>query len=152
MNFRATSEVKFVDLSRVMQRIVPALVDSVEEGCEAVVAEAQTIVPVDTGALKESIHTASVELVGSTVQGHVVADEPYAAFVRVRYRATRSGIAGSGSGSVLSIVARSDGAAVYASGARHGETSDTRRIRQAGTHGILIRESGTVSPAAGPGS
>ena len=81
MNFRASSEVKFVDLSRIMQRIVPALVDSVEEGCEAVVAEAQTIVPVDTGALKESIHTASVELVGSTVQGHVVADEPYAAYV-----------------------------------------------------------------------
>ena len=96
MNFRASSEVKFVDLSRIMQRIVPALVDSVEEGCEAVVAEAQTIVPVDTGALKESIHTASVELVGSTVQGHVVADEPYAAYVE--YGTGQRGAASPGAG------------------------------------------------------
>lgn len=81
MNFRATSEVKFVDLSRVMQAIVPALVGAVTDGCQAVADEAQAIVPVDTGALKESIHTATVELVGSVVQGSVVADEPYAAYV-----------------------------------------------------------------------
>lgn len=81
MNFRATSEVKFVDLSRIMQLVVPPLTAAVTEASEAVATEAQTIVPVDTGALKESIHVASVELVGSTVQGHVVADEPYAAFV-----------------------------------------------------------------------
>ena len=81
MNFRATSQVKFLDLSRVMQAIVPALVGAVTEGCQAVVDEAQGIVPVDTGALKESIHTATVELVGSVVQGSVVADSDHAMFI-----------------------------------------------------------------------
>ena len=82
MNFRATSEVKFVDLSRVMQATVLALVGAVTEGCEAVVDEAQMIAPVgETGDLVGSIHTASVQLVGSVVQGFVVADSDHAMFV-----------------------------------------------------------------------
>jgi HK97 gp10 family phage protein len=64
-----------------MQKVVPALVDAVTEACETVVEEAQAIVPVDTGELRESIHTASVELVGSTVQGNVEASAPHAGFV-----------------------------------------------------------------------
>ena len=81
MNFRAESTFKPVDLSRIMQRIVPALVEAVTDGCTAVVGEAQAIVPVDTGELKDSIHTASVELVGNAVRGNVVADAPHAGFV-----------------------------------------------------------------------
>lgn len=81
MNFRATSEFKPVDLSRIMQRIVPPLVAAVTESCTAVVGEAQVIVPVDTGELKDSIHTASVELVGTEVRGVVTASAPHAGFV-----------------------------------------------------------------------
>lgn len=64
-----------------MQAIVPKLVAAVTEGSEAVAAEAQAIVPVDTGELRDSIHVDSVELVGSTVQGVVSADSGHAAYV-----------------------------------------------------------------------
>ena len=81
MNFRAQSTFKPADLSRLMQRIVPQLVAAVQEGCAAVVEEAEAIVPVDSGDLKDSIHIKSVELVGNSVNGNVVADAGYAGFV-----------------------------------------------------------------------
>jgi HK97 gp10 family phage protein len=81
MNFRASSTFKPVDLVRIQQTFVPKIVAAVTEGCTAVVEEAQTIVPVDTGELKDSIHTASVQLEGTVVSGTVTADAPHAEFV-----------------------------------------------------------------------
>ena len=81
MNFKAQSDFRPADLSRLMQSMIPRIAAAVTEGCEAVVTEAQSIVPIDTGELSASIHTASVQLVGSVVSGTVVADAPHAAFV-----------------------------------------------------------------------
>lgn len=83
MNFRATSTFKPADLVRIQQLFVPKIVAAVTEGCAAVVEEAQAIVPRDTDELHDSIHTASVSLVGSQVQGSVVASAPHAKFVEL---------------------------------------------------------------------
>lgn len=80
MNFKASSTFKPVDLVALQRKFVPKLVEAVTEGCAAVVEEAQSIVPVAGGQLRDSIHTASVELVGTKVTGTVVADAPHAAF------------------------------------------------------------------------
>lgn len=81
MNFRTSAKFTPVSISRLMQTQVPKMVAAIEQGCEAVVTEAEAIVPVDTGELRESIHVASVSLIGTTVQGSVVADAPHAAYV-----------------------------------------------------------------------
>ena len=81
MNFKAQSEFKPVDLSRIMAQIVPKLVTAVTESCEAVSTEAAAIAPVETGALRESIHVGTVELVGTVVEGTVGSSLSYAAFV-----------------------------------------------------------------------
>lgn len=81
MNFRASATFKPVDLQRIQQKFVPKIVAAVTEGCGAVVTEAQAIAPVDTGELKESIHTASVQPVGTKVSGTVVASAEHAAFI-----------------------------------------------------------------------
>lgn len=81
MNFKAESRFTPVDLVKLQSLIVPKLVAAVTEGAEAVAAEAQTIVPVDTGELRESIGIGPVEVVGTTVQGSVEATAAHAAFV-----------------------------------------------------------------------
>ena len=81
MNFKASSKFTPVDISRVMQRIVPPMVSAVTEGCAAVVDEAQMIAPVDKGDLVASIHTQSVAVEGTMVTGVVVADSDHAMFV-----------------------------------------------------------------------
>lgn len=82
MNFKAKSEFRPVDLVRLQAAIIPKVTAAVSDGCAAVVEEAQAICPVgDTGVLHDSIHTASVELRGTSVVGVVVADAPYASFV-----------------------------------------------------------------------
>ena len=91
MNFRATSTFKPVDLVSLQANFVPKIVAAVTEGCGAVVNEAQVLCPVESGELLESIHTASVELVGTSVTGSVVASAPYAGFVEFG-----TGLAGEG--------------------------------------------------------
>jgi hypothetical protein len=82
VNFRAESTFKPVDLVRLQARIVPKIVAAVTEGCGAVVDEAQAIAPVgETGDFRDSIHTASVEVVGTAVNGRVVNDSDHAGFV-----------------------------------------------------------------------
>jgi hypothetical protein len=81
VNFRANSTFKPVDLSRLMQIVVPKIVAAVTEGCDAVATEAEAIVPVDTGELKASIGIGPVALVGNAVEGSVVATAPHAAYV-----------------------------------------------------------------------
>lgn len=98
MNFKAVSVFKPVQISRVMQAIVPAVVAAVTEGCTAIVDEAEAIVPVETGELRDSIHTASVSLIGTQVQGVVVADSPHAAFVEYGTGQRGASSAGAGEG------------------------------------------------------
>lgn len=81
MNFRSQVNVIPLDISKVIRLVVPRVVAAVTEGCAAVVAEAQIIVPVDTGDLQNSIHTASVSVVGTVVEGVVTADSGHAAYV-----------------------------------------------------------------------
>lgn len=81
VNFKATSTFRPVDLVKIRQILVPKILAAVREGAEAVVEEAQAIVPVDTGDLHASIHVASLELVGTSVSATVTADSPHAAFV-----------------------------------------------------------------------
>lgn len=81
MNFRAQSTFKPVDLVALQARLVPKLVTAVTEACEVVTEEARAMAPVVSGELRGSIHTASVELVGTVVSGSVVADAPHAQFV-----------------------------------------------------------------------
>lgn len=81
MNFRAQSTFTPVDISRLMAKIVPIAVEAVTEGCAAVVEEAQGIAPVETGELRDSIHTQTVELVGAVVRGTVIASAPHAGYV-----------------------------------------------------------------------
>lgn len=98
MDFRATSTFKAVDLVALQQRFVPKIVAAVRESCEAVVGEAQAIAPVDTGQLRDSIQTASVELVGTTVRGEVEATAPYAAYVEFGTGQRGEASAGAGPG------------------------------------------------------
>lgn len=82
MNFKAQSIFKPVDLVRLQARIIPKLVAAITEGCGAVVDEAQAIAPVgETGEFRDSIHTATVEVVGTKINGRVVNDSPHAGFV-----------------------------------------------------------------------
>lgn len=81
MNFRATSTFKPVDLIRIQQLFVPKIVAAVTDGCGAVVTEAQAIAPVLSGEFHDSIHTASVQLVGTVVSGTVTASAPHSEFV-----------------------------------------------------------------------
>jgi HK97 gp10 family phage protein len=81
VNFAAKSAFKPADLVRLQRLFVPKIVAAVTEGCGAVVTEAQAIAPVLSGELKDSIHTASVQLVGTVVSGTVIADSGHAAYV-----------------------------------------------------------------------
>ena len=82
MNFRVQSKFTPADRSRLEAALVPAIVAAVTGGCASMVVQAQAIVPVDTGALRDSIHTVDVVWDGGTrVIGHVVAAQPYAAYV-----------------------------------------------------------------------
>jgi HK97 gp10 family phage protein len=81
-----------------MQRVVPVVVAAVTESAEAVAAEAQTIVPVDTGELRDSIAAGPVALIGTTVQGSVEATAPYAAYVEFGTGQRGEASAGAGPG------------------------------------------------------
>ncbi len=98
MDFRARSDFTPVDISRIMARIVPRLVSAVTESCAIVSSEAQALAPVDTGALRESIHTGTVELVGTVVSGSVVASAPYAGYVEYGTGVRGASSAGAGVG------------------------------------------------------
>ena len=79
MNFSASSETS-VNTTVVLAKIRQAITISVEQSCGVVAAEAQSICPVDTGALRDSIQF-GVEEEATAVVGFVEATAPYAAFV-----------------------------------------------------------------------
>jgi HK97 gp10 family phage protein len=75
--------------------VTPGVLASVSASAELVVSEAKAIVPVDTGALRDSIG-ASVAEAERTVVGTVVAGMPYAAYVE--YGTGQRGAASAGAG------------------------------------------------------
>ena len=79
MNLRANSSFRAGDFSRLEQLLVPKLLVGAKNGAAAVLEISQTLVPVDTGALKDSGGT-SVEWTGTRVTGYVVYTESYAAY------------------------------------------------------------------------
>lgn len=81
MDFRASAKFTPVEASRLQALFVPRIVDAVTEACGAVVEEARTYCPVDSGDLVSNIGIGSVELVGTVVQGTVTATSGHAAFV-----------------------------------------------------------------------
>ena len=78
-----------------MAKLKAAVRLSVEQSCEIITEEAQAIVPVDTGALRESIGW-SAEDEGGTIVGTVSADTPYASYVE--YGTGARGAASPGAG------------------------------------------------------
>lgn len=53
--------------------------DGISEGAQLLVTEAQSIVPVDTGALRDSIHAELVTATDTKIEVAVMPDTPYAA-------------------------------------------------------------------------
>jgi Bacteriophage HK97-gp10, putative tail-component len=81
VNFRATSKVTPVDLSRLMQRVVPVIVEAVNESQGIVVDEARAIAPVRDGDLVSKIGAGPIALIGNAVTGSVTSESDHAGFV-----------------------------------------------------------------------
>lgn len=75
--------------------LTPAVHDAVQMAAEIVVDEAKALVPVDTGALQDSI-SATVTDTETTSAAKITAAQPYAAYVE--FGTGRRGAAGPGSG------------------------------------------------------
>ena len=95
MNFKAQSTFTGLNLAVAQAAFEQAARLSVEQGGEAVLETAESIVPVDTGELRESGH---VELLNAGPQpsAAVVFDTPYAAYVE--YGTGERGAASEGAG------------------------------------------------------
>jgi HK97 gp10 family phage protein len=84
-----------VNTAAVMGKIRAAVQLSVEQACEIITEEAQAIVPVKTGALRESIGWTTDEQSGMIV-GTVSAKVPYAGYIE--FGTGRRGAASPGAG------------------------------------------------------
>lgn len=82
MNFRANSEFRAGDFSRLEAMLVPKLIVAAQVGADAVLEISQGLVPVDTGELKASGGT-SVEWTGHKVTGYVTYGAYYAGYVEM---------------------------------------------------------------------
>ncbi len=81
MNFKAQSRFAPLNVTNAVALMSQATRLSVEQSCEAVLEEAEAIVPVDTGELRDSGHVTTVRDEGNHVTGSVVFDSPHAAYV-----------------------------------------------------------------------
>ncbi len=95
MNFRATSTFTGLNVATAIKTYQTANRLSVEQSTEIVLEEAEAIVPVDTGELRESGHV-EIEVAGTTATGFVVYDTEYAAMVE--YGTGERGAASPGAG------------------------------------------------------
>lgn len=91
MNIRATSQFQPGNLAKLESLIVPRLIAASQEATGVVLAEAQAIVPVDTGELRESGYT-EVKWEGQSVNGYVGFTSGHAGYVEFG-----TGIAGASS-------------------------------------------------------
>ena len=83
MNFRATAKFTGLNVATAAQTFQAANRLSVEQAAEVVLEEAEALVPVDTGELRESGHIEVKDIVASqlTASAKVIFDSPHAAFV-----------------------------------------------------------------------
>ncbi len=95
MNFRATSTFSGLNVATAVKTYQTANRLSVEQSAEIVLEEAEAIVPVDTGELRESGHT-EIEVKGAEATGYVVFDAEHAAFIE--YGTGERGAASPGAG------------------------------------------------------
>jgi hypothetical protein len=95
MNFRAQTSFRAGSFARLEQLLVPLLITGATNGANAVLAESQALVPVDTGALKVSGGT-RVEWTGQRVTGYITYGAYYAAYVEFGTGARGAGSAGAG--------------------------------------------------------
>lgn len=95
MNFRAQSTFRAGSFAALEAKLVPRLLKGAQAGADAVLDASQAIVPVDTGALKDSAG-ARVEWVGQKVSGYVTYGAYYAAYVEFGTGARGAGSAGAG--------------------------------------------------------
>ncbi len=95
MNFRATSTFTGLNVATALCTYQTANRLSVEQSAEIVLEEAEAIVPVDTGELRESGHT-EIEVKGDEATGYVVFDAEHAAYVE--YGTGERGAASPGAG------------------------------------------------------
>lgn len=80
MNFRASASFTGLNVGVAIRTYQAANRLSVEQSAEVVLEEAEAIVPVDTGELRESGHV-EIESAGPVAHGFVVFDSLHAAFV-----------------------------------------------------------------------
>ena len=95
MNLRANSTFRAGSWAAFEAKLVPKLRAAAQSAAKAVLAHSQSLVPVDTGALKDSGKT-SVSWTGTKVTGSVVYTEHYAAYVE--FGTGRRGAESSGRG------------------------------------------------------
>lgn len=80
VNFSARSSFTGLNQSVALNTYQAANRLSVEQSAEVILEEAEAIVPVDTGELRESGHT-EIEVNGAEATGYVVFDSDHAAYV-----------------------------------------------------------------------
>ncbi len=95
MNFRATSSFSGINIATALRTYQAANRLSVEQSAEIVLEEAEAIVAVDTGELRESGHV-EIEVKGAEATSYVVFDAEHAAFVE--YGTGQRGAASPGAG------------------------------------------------------
>lgn len=98
MNFKATSKFSGLNMPVIESRFAQATQLSVEQSAKIVLEEAEALVPVDTGELRESGHTL-IEGTGLKTEGFVIFDADHAAYVE--YGTGRRGAASAGRGDVI---------------------------------------------------
>lgn len=80
MNLRASGDFRPGPVAFILEQVAPRAIAAVTKATGTVAVTAQGLAPVLSGDLANSIE-ATVELIGTTVQGAVEATAPYAAFV-----------------------------------------------------------------------
>lgn len=80
MNFRAKSTFTPQPFAGLEELLTPRLIAAVQDGCDAVLAEAQAICPVQTGELRDSGQD-TVKWEGQRVDGYVQFTAAHAGFV-----------------------------------------------------------------------
>ncbi len=98
MKFSATSQYTPMNAEVLMRAVKQAARLSVEQSAEIVLEEAEALVPVDTGELRESGHTVIEEATEDTVTGKVVFDADHAAYVEFGTGIRGASSAGAGPG------------------------------------------------------
>lgn len=98
MNFRAQSSFSGLNIAVAQAVFEQAALLSVEQGAEIVLEEAEAIVPVDTGELRESGHVEMVTSGGAQPSAAVVFDSEHAAYVEYGTGVRGAASAGAGEG------------------------------------------------------